>query len=122
MNISNTSALNNTQTNFTISGIPNGLYIWSAEVTDTGGKLLVNTTNYTFTIDSCTYVSVAWTILSSDNCVLLTDTDIGSNFLIFSGSDGLTTINATIQAGKIRIDQGARVLLKQGKLLIAKQG
>ncbi|MEK9208396.1 MAG: Ig-like domain-containing protein, partial [Patescibacteria group bacterium] len=52
INVSNASSLNNTQTNFSIDGIPNGKYIWSASVKDTGGATLINTTNYTFTKDT----------------------------------------------------------------------
>ena len=52
LNTSNTSALNNTQTNFSVSVIPDGKYIYSGEVTDTDGLILRNTTNYTFTVDT----------------------------------------------------------------------
>ena len=52
LNTSNTSSLNNTQTNFTISAIPDGEWIWGARVGDTDGSSVTNTTNYTFTKDT----------------------------------------------------------------------
>ena len=50
LNVSNTSSLNNTQTNFTISGIPNGKYIWNALVND-GVSSAFATNNFTFTVN-----------------------------------------------------------------------
>lgn len=52
LNASNTSALNNTLTNFSIAGIPDGKYIWGATVGDTDGANVTNVTNYTFTKDT----------------------------------------------------------------------
>lgn len=51
VNVTNLSALNNTQTNFTINNIPEGKYIWNAIVGD-GANNATATSNFTFTKDT----------------------------------------------------------------------
>jgi hypothetical protein len=51
VNQTNSTAKNNTQTNFTVAGIPDGTWIWNALVND-GVNFNWSLANYTFTIDT----------------------------------------------------------------------
>lgn len=46
--------------------------------------------------DTCTYTSGDWTVLCSDNCVISSPVDLGSNNLIINGASGSFTANAAI--------------------------
>lgn len=52
LNESNSSAFNNTQTNITVTGISDGIYIYNIQVNNSDDLTLFNTSNFTFTIDT----------------------------------------------------------------------
>lgn len=70
-NSSNSSAYNATQTNFTISGIPDGTWRWNMLVNDTSGLSAFAGANRTFTKDISapvlTIIAPAGTVLSQTN-------------------------------------------------------
>lgn len=72
--------------------------------------------------NSCRYNGTGdWVLDTGSECIIDQNTDIGTNSLKFTGLSGLVTVNAIIQAGKVILEQGARILINQGKQLIAKQ-
>jgi hypothetical protein len=58
-----------------------------------------------YTPDPCAYQgSGDWNIDISDGCVISTDTDIGSNSIIVTGSSGTLTVDAAVSAKDIRLE------------------
>lgn len=115
-NESNTSAFNNTQTNFTIS-FPNeeGVYLWNALVTDSGGEPVFATSNRTFSVS----FSPSINIISPKNNTYLSSTiyfnatnSLGVSYWIlnYNGTNHtLDSINSSL-----RIEEGNHHLLLYG--------
>ena len=65
MNATNSTPINNSQTNFTINNIPDGKYVWSGWANDTTGNSIFGV-NYTFTVDT-TAPNINFTNPTPDN-------------------------------------------------------
>ena len=64
--------------------------------------------------DTCTYGgSGDWEVDASDNCDITTNTDIGTNSLIITGT-GTFTLNANITCGKLAVDGNSQFINEGG--------
>lgn len=68
-------------------------------------------------VDTCTYVSGAWAVDCSENCVIDTDTDIGANDITFSGA-GTIYLNAIITVRHRYWGTGCRIVYASGAEII----
>lgn len=90
INATNSSALNNTQTNFTNIPVPDGKYIYNALVND-GITAVFNATNFTFIRDTTPPVSTFLNKIPND----LNQSSVQNSIINYSMIENLTAVNAS---------------------------
>lgn len=106
------------------TGVPNGAYALGVGIFNytwsTNGCLNFTAANLTriLTVDSsCIYHDNNWEVNCTEECIIESDTNIGSNYLIFKES-GEVTLNADIAIGELHLSSDCKVVFETGKSVV----